>query len=41
MQRNVDIEALTAEDLEYNYEKSGLADLRGRLFAAIHEYKGG
>jgi hypothetical protein len=35
-----DIEQMAADDLEYNYDKAGLAALRRRLFAAIHEYKG-
>lgn len=32
--------SVQAEDLEYNYEKKGLADLRGRLIAAIAAYNG-
>ena len=35
-----DIEQMAADDLEYNYDKTGLAALRRRLFAAIHNYKG-
>lgn len=31
---------LQAEDLEYNYDIKGLADLRGRLIAAIAAYNG-
>ncbi|MEW5297623.1 MAG: hypothetical protein WDW36_000821 [Sanguina aurantia] len=38
--RNVDIEALKAEDLEYNYDLQGLAELRRRMFYAIAVYKG-
>ncbi len=39
-QRQLDIEQLAADDLEYNYDKAGLAALRRRLARAIHEYKG-
>jgi hypothetical protein len=38
--RSVDIEALAADDLEYNYDLDGLAALRRRLAAAIHNYQG-
>jgi hypothetical protein len=38
--RNLDIERLNADDLEYNYDLAGLAALRRRLAAAIHSYKG-
>ncbi len=38
--RNVEIDHLRAEDLEYNYDKKGLAALRRRLFWAIAEYRG-
>eukprot|EP00798_Chlamydomonas_sp_ICE-L_P014725 gene14725-20769_t len=36
----VDLEGLTAEDLEYNFDIHGLARLRRRLFAATAEYNG-
>lgn len=39
-QRNVDIEGLSAEDLEYNYDKKGLADLRRRMKDAMANYQG-
>ncbi len=39
-QRQLDIEQLAADDLEYNYDLKGLAALRRRLMAAIHGYKG-
>jgi hypothetical protein len=35
-----DMDALAADDLEYNYDKAGLAALRRRLAAAIHDFKG-
>lgn len=35
-----DLDALAADDLEYNYDKAGLAALRRRLAAAIHDFKG-
>jgi hypothetical protein len=38
--RELDIEQLAADDLEYNYDVQGLAALRRRLAAAIHNYKG-
>ncbi|KAI8462677.1 MAG: LMBR1-like membrane protein-domain-containing protein [Monoraphidium minutum] len=38
--RSLDIERLAADDLEYNYDVAGLAALRRRLAAAIHNYKG-
>jgi hypothetical protein len=34
------MDALAADDLEYNYDKAGLAALRRRLAAAIHDFKG-
>lgn len=37
--RNVDMEAMNAEDLEYNYDKKGMAALRRRLTHAINEYQ--
>ena len=40
-QRNVDIEGLSAEDLEYNYDKKGLAELRRRMKNAVADYQGG
>jgi hypothetical protein len=39
-QRQLDIEQLAADDLEYNYDKKGLAALRRRLMSAIHGYQG-
>ncbi len=39
--QGVDIEGMRAEDLDYNYDKAGLAALRQRMFYAIAEYKGG
>jgi len=38
--RTLNIEGLAADDLEYNYDLPGLAALRRRLAAAIHNYKG-
>jgi hypothetical protein len=38
--RHLDIEGLAADDLEYNYDLAGLAALRRRLAAAIHNYQG-
>jgi hypothetical protein len=38
--RTIDVERLAADDLEYNYDMAGLAALRRRLAAAIHNYKG-
>ncbi len=38
--RAVEIEALNANDLDYNYDKRGLAALRRRLYYAIHDYQG-
>eukprot|EP00878_Enallax_costatus_P015761 GHUV01016516.1.p1 GENE.GHUV01016516.1~~GHUV01016516.1.p1 ORF type:complete len:615 (+),score=178.39 GHUV01016516.1:1103-2947(+) len=35
-----DMDSMGADDLEYNYDKAGLAALRRRLAAAIHEFKG-
>eukprot|EP00882_Tetradesmus_deserticola_P011812 GHRQ01012503.1.p1 GENE.GHRQ01012503.1~~GHRQ01012503.1.p1 ORF type:complete len:656 (+),score=303.76 GHRQ01012503.1:330-2297(+) len=35
-----DMDTLAADDLEYNYDKAGLAALRRRLAAAIHDFKG-
>lgn len=35
-----DMDSLGADDLEYNYDKPGLAALRRRLAAAIHDFKG-
>jgi hypothetical protein len=35
-----DLDALGADDLEYNYDIPGLAALRRRLTAAIHDFKG-
>lgn len=35
-----DLDSLNADDLEYNYDKAGLAALRRRLAAAIHDFKG-
>lgn len=35
-----DMDSLCADDLEYNYDKPGLAALRRRLSAAIHDFKG-
>lgn len=35
-----DMDSLAADDLEYNYDKAGLAALRRRLAAAIHDFKG-
>lgn len=35
-----DMDSLGADDLEYNYDKAGLAALRRRLAAAIHDFKG-
>mmetsp|Transcript_25028 Transcript_25028/g.45297 ORF Transcript_25028/g.45297 Transcript_25028/m.45297 type:complete len:451 (-) Transcript_25028:887-2239(-) len=37
---NIDLEGLRAEDLEYNYDRDGLASLRRRMRAAINEYNG-
>eukprot|EP00879_Flechtneria_rotunda_P003202 GHRR01003425.1.p1 GENE.GHRR01003425.1~~GHRR01003425.1.p1 ORF type:complete len:656 (+),score=226.79 GHRR01003425.1:287-2254(+) len=34
-----DLDSLGADDLEYNYDKAGLAALRRRLFAAMHDFK--
>ncbi|KAF8067159.1 lmbrd2 [Scenedesmus sp. PABB004] len=34
-----DLDALHADDLEYNYDMAGLAALRRRLAAAIHEFQ--
>lgn len=39
-QCGVDVDSLSADDLEYNYDTSGLAQLRRRLFQAISEYHG-
>eukprot|EP00798_Chlamydomonas_sp_ICE-L_P030467 gene30467-35478_t len=39
-QRNVDIDSIKAEDLEYNFDVNGLAALRRRLGYAIDEYRG-
>ncbi|PNW77818.1 hypothetical protein CHLRE_10g453100v5 [Chlamydomonas reinhardtii] len=36
----IDIESIAAEDLEYNYDVSGLAALRRRMFFAISTYNG-
>ncbi|GAX78046.1 hypothetical protein CEUSTIGMA_g5488.t1 [Chlamydomonas eustigma] len=38
--QNIDIEGLSAEDLEYNYDKKGLADLRRRMMYAVADYQG-
>ncbi|KAI8464460.1 MAG: LMBR1-like membrane protein-domain-containing protein, partial [Monoraphidium minutum] len=38
--RTLDIERFAADDLEYNFDVGGLAALRRRLAAAIHNYKG-
>lgn len=35
-----DLDSLAADDLEYNYDMAGLAALRRRLAAAIHDFKG-
>ena len=40
-QRTVDIEGLEAEDLEYNYDQKGLAELRRRMKDAVANYQGG
>ncbi len=34
------MDSLAADDLEYNYDMAGLAALRRRLAAAIHDFKG-
>lgn len=39
-QRNVDFDSLAAEDLEYNYDERGLAELRKRMCYAIAGYQG-
>lgn len=39
-QENIDFETLRAEDLEYNFEKKGLSNLRRRMFWAIADYQG-
>jgi hypothetical protein len=39
-QQNIDIEGLSAEDLEYNYDQKGLADLRRRMMYAVADYQG-
>lgn len=39
-QHTVDIEGLEAEDLEYNYDQKGLAELRRRMKDAVANYQG-